>query len=59
MNSVGKAYAVLKGRMNGDPREAANFLNSMSSFVKRSRNRTEGRMRGRRSILNPQKLGRK
>jgi len=47
MNSVGRAYGILSGRMNGDRKKAKEFLESMSPQQRRVRNRTETRARGR------------
>ena len=46
MNSVGKAYAVLRGRMTGDQEEAQKFLDNLSPFQRAMRNRIESRRRG-------------
>jgi hypothetical protein len=45
--SVGNAFAVLKGYRNGNPEEAANFLNSMPLPQLRERNRQESRLRNK------------
>ena len=44
-NSVGGAYAILKGRRMGNPDEAAGFLESMSPGERTTRNRGEQRER--------------
>jgi hypothetical protein len=43
MGSVGKSYAVLRGRLTGDPQEAQSFLNSLSVGQRMMRNRSESR----------------
>lgn len=48
MASVGKAYAVLTGRLTGDEKKAKEFLESMSPEERTIRNRTESRRRSRK-----------
>ena len=48
MDSVGGAYAILKGYRSGDPEKAESFLNSMSPSERKLRNRNEGRLRSKR-----------
>lgn len=47
INSVNYAHAILKGRIGGNPEEAAQFLTSMSPEERRQRNNSEGRLRAR------------
>ena len=58
MNSVGQAYAVLRGRLSGDQGEATKLLESLSPAERSTRNRLESRMRGRR-LGSRYKMGRK
>lgn len=58
MSSVGKAFAVLRGRLTGDKREAKQFLESMSLGEQIERNRTESRVR-KKIRSRPYKLGEK
>lgn len=57
MNSVGQAYAILKGRRQGDAEEAKGFLESMPEGRRREQNRQESRARGRPRPKKPYKLG--
>lgn len=45
MNSVGQAWAVLRGRLSGDKKEAKKFLEGLSPNEFKMRNRTETRGR--------------
>lgn len=45
VNSVGQAYGILKARIQGNPREAKRFLNSMSRSERVLRNRHESHTR--------------
>jgi hypothetical protein len=57
MNSVGQAYAILKGRRHGDQDEAKGFLDSMSNAERGERNRQESRARGSARPKKPYRLG--
>jgi len=58
MGSIGKAYAILSGRLSGDREEASGLLESVPTQEKAARNRSETRMRGRRK-MKKYKMGRK
>jgi len=58
MNSVGQAYAVLRGRLTGDPGDAKKLLDGLPPAERAVRNRLESRMRGRR-LGSRYKMGRK
>lgn len=47
MQSVGHAYAVLKGYRMGDRKEAHNFLQSMHPTERILRNRNESKLRAK------------
>jgi hypothetical protein len=47
MASVGRAWAILKGRLSGNKEEAHAFLNQMPKQEYLERNRTESRTRGK------------
>ena len=47
MRSVGGNYAILSGRLTGDPEKAAASLNSMSQGERTMRNRSESRSKKR------------
>lgn len=46
MASVGRSYAILRGRMGGDSEKAREFLSNLSPGERRARNNTESRSRG-------------
>ena len=48
MNSVGRAYGILRGRLTGDREEAKKFLEGLSPQQRRARNRSETRNRSYR-----------
>ena len=47
MASVGRAYAVLRGRLTGDQEEASKFLEGLSDNERIIRNRKESRVRNK------------
>ncbi len=57
MNSVGQAFAILKGRRHGNTDEAKGFLDSMSDAERGERNRQESKARGSARPKKPYKLG--
>ncbi len=57
MNSVGQAYAVMKGRRQGNQEEAKGFLESMPSDQRKEQNRQESKARGSARPKKPYKLG--
>jgi hypothetical protein len=63
MNTVGGAWAVLKGRRTGSVQDAEGFLNSMSPEVRGARNRAESRskirVRARRRLKGMGQHGRR
>ncbi len=46
MMSVGQAYAIIKGRRQGDAEKAKGFLGSMSHGRRKEQNRQESQSRG-------------
>ncbi len=48
MNSVGQSYAILNGRLTGDPQKAQEFLSSLNPGELAARNRSESRNRSRK-----------
>ena len=57
MNSVCQAYAVMKGRRQGNQEEAKGFLESMPSDQRKEQNRQESKARGSARPKKPYKLG--
>ena len=57
MNSVGQAFAILKGRRQGDQNEAKGFLDSLSPAELKERNRQESKARGSARPKKAYKLG--
>ena len=57
IGSVGKAYAVIRGRMNGNVEKAKGLLNSMGSAERRERNRQDSRAKGSRRPKKAYRLG--
>ncbi len=57
MNSVGQAYAIMKGRRQGNQEEAKGFLDSMPSGQRKEQNRQESQARGSARRKKPYKLG--
>ena len=57
MNSVGQAYAILKGRRQGNREKAKGLLDSMKPAERGERNRQESRARGSARPKKPYKLG--
>lgn len=58
VNSVGRAYGILRNRQTGDKREAAQFLQSKPKKALAQQNRSEGRNKHQSMGLR-YKLGRK
>ena len=52
-NSIGDAYAILKGYHIGDPQEAQSFLQNMNPTERLMRNRNESRLKSKRKKRNP------
>lgn len=46
--NIGKAYAIVRKRMNGDQEEAAAFLKSLPEAKRREMNRQNSRAHGSR-----------
>ena len=57
MNSVGQAYAIIKGRRQGDQEEAKGFLDNMDPARRKEQNRQESKARGSARPKKPYKLG--
>ncbi len=57
MNSVGQAYAIIRGRRQGNREEAQGLLDSMSPAERRERNRQDSKARGSARPKKPYKLG--
>ncbi len=57
MNSVGQAYAILRGRRQGDQEEAKGFLDSMPAGKRKEQNRQESKARGSARPKKPYRLG--
>lgn len=57
MMSVGQAYAIIKGRRQGDAKEAKGFLSSMSPGRRKEQNRQESQSRGSARPKKPYRLG--
>jgi hypothetical protein len=57
VNSVGQAYAILKGRRQGNRKEAAGLLESKSPAKRKEQNRQESRARGSARPKKPYRLG--
>ena len=57
MNSVGQAYAIIRGRRNGNVEEAKGLLDSIPTAQRQERNRQESRAGGSRRRKKPYKLG--
>lgn len=57
MASVGRSFALLRGRMTGDKEKAAEFLNSLSPAKRREINRQESQSRGSKRKKKPYRLG--
>ncbi len=48
MSSIGKAWAVVRGRMTGNRRKAQGLLNSIPEHKRREMNRQDSKARGKR-----------
>lgn len=48
MGSVGQAYAIIRGRRNGNVEQAKGLLNSMGPAERKERNRQDSQATGRR-----------
>jgi hypothetical protein len=48
MSSIGKAWAIVRGRMTGNKRKAQGLLNSIPKRKRREINRQESQARGKR-----------
>lgn len=57
MNSVGQAYAILRGRRNGDREKAKGLLEGMHPLRRREQNRQESQARGSKRRKKPYRLG--
>jgi len=57
MLTVGRAWAIIKGRQEGDPKEAQDFLKSMPASEASERNKQDSRARGSIKPKKPYKLG--
>ena len=57
MNSVGQAYAILKGRRQGNQEEAKGLLDNMDPAKRKEQNRQESKARGSARPKKPYKLG--
>ena len=54
--NIGRAYAIVRGRMNGDAEGAQGFLDSIPAGKRKEMNRQNSRARGSRR-KKPYKLG--
>ena len=57
MASVGRSYAILRGRMTGNKEKAAGILNSLHPAKRREINRQESQSRGSKRKKKPYRLG--
>lgn len=57
MNSVGQAYAIIRGRRHGDVEEAKGLLNSMGPEERAERNRQDAQSRGSKRRKKAYRLG--
>ena len=57
MRSVGQAYAILRGRRNGNAKEAQGLLDSISPVARKIRNRQDAQARGSKRSKKPYRLG--
>jgi hypothetical protein len=57
VNSVGQAFAILKGRRHGDQDKAKGFLDSLDPAELKERNRQESKARGSARPKKPYRLG--
>lgn len=57
MNSVGQAYAILRGRRHGNQEKAQGLLDGMSFGRRREQNRQESQARGTQRKSKPYRLG--
>ena len=55
--NIGRAYAIVRGRMNGNADEANEFLKSIPAAKRKEMNRQNSRARGSRRVKKPYKLG--
>lgn len=57
MQSVGQAYAIIRGRRSGNVEKAKGFLGSMSAVKRKILNRQDAQARGSKRSKKPYKLG--
>ena len=57
MNSVGQAYAIIRGRRHGNVDKAKGLLDSMGPGERRERNRQDAAARGSRRKKKAYRLG--
>jgi len=57
MMSIGQAYAIVRGRRQGDTEEAQSFLNELPPEQRAEMNRQESRARGSKRPKKAYKLG--
>ena len=57
MGSVGQAYAIIRGRRNGNVEQAKGLLNSMGPAERKERNRQDSRAKGSRRLKKAYRLG--
>ncbi len=59
MSSIGKAWAVVRGRMTGNKRKAQGLLDSIPERKRAEMNRQDSQARGKRRGTKPYRLGEK
>ncbi len=56
-SNVGQAYAIIRGRRNGNVEQAKGLLDSMGPAERRERNRQDSRAKGSRRSKKAYRLG--
>ncbi len=57
MNSVGQAYAIMRGRRHGDREKASGLLESMGPAERKERSRQDSQAKGSARPKKPYRLG--
>ena len=57
IGSVGQAYAIIRGRRNGNVEQAKGLLDSMGPAERKERNRQDARAKGSRRNRKAYRLG--
>ncbi len=55
--NIGRAYAIVRSRMNGNRGKATEFLKSIPAAKRKEMNRQDARARGAKRSKKPYKLG--